>query len=192
MIAKGKEVLHTSPLDQRAFEDIKQITAKYEYPSIVEGISSAYVRKSDGANFLNEMYKYYAKIKTINNFNEVSEPVFKVNMSVPVEKTLSIIDDLQKQYPNIEFTAGSADSIDMQPAEMNKAKGLEYLSKTLKINPSEMVAFGDSGNDVEMLKYVGKGYVMSTGMEVAKDAADQIIGKNNDSAVQKEILKLLN
>ena len=38
---------------------------------------------------------------------------------------------------------------------MNKAVGLEYLSQNWVLN-REMVAFGDSGNDVGMLKYAGR------------------------------------
>ncbi len=55
-----------------------------------------------------------------------------------------------------------------------------------------MVAFGDSGNDVGMLKYAGRSFATGTALVEAKKAADQIIGSSNESAVQKEILKLLN
>jgi sugar-phosphatase len=55
-----------------------------------------------------------------------------------------------------------------------------------------MVAFGDSGNDVGMLKYAGRSYATATALKEAKMAADQIIGLSNESTVQKEILRLLN
>lgn len=37
-----------------------------------------------------------------------------------------------------------------------------------------MVAFGDGGNDLEMLKYCGKGYAMDNAPENIKKAADYI------------------
>ena len=99
---------------------------------------------------------------------------------------------LKQKYPKIGFVSGAADSIDMQTKGMNKAVGLEYLSQKLGIKPSEMVAFGDSGNDVGMLKYAGRSYATATALKEAKMAADQIIGSSNESTVQKEILRLLN
>jgi FMN hydrolase / 5-amino-6-(5-phospho-D-ribitylamino)uracil phosphatase len=80
----------------------------------------------------------------------------------------------------------------MSTKGMNKAQGLKYLSTKFNINPREMVAFGDSGNDVGMLKYVGRSFATATALPIAKKAADRIIGSSNDSAVQKEIWYLLN
>ena len=74
---------------------------------------------------------------------------------------------------------------------MDKAVGLEYLGKKLKIKSSEMVTFGDSGNDVGMLKFAGTSFATATALPDAKKAANQIIGSSEESSVQKKILELL-
>lgn len=102
-----------------------------------------------------------------------------------------ILRELKEKYPEVGFVSGAADSIDMQTKGMNKAVGLAYLSQKLGIKSSEMIAFGDSGNDVGMLKYVGRSFATATALPEAKQAAGQIIGSSNESAVQKEIAKLL-
>ena len=69
--------------------------------------------------------------------------------------------------------------------------GLKLLGEKLGIAPKEMVAFGDSGNDVAMLEYVGKSFATSTAQVVAKEAADELIGSSDDSSVQRKIIALL-
>ena len=43
-----------------------------------------------------------------------------------------------------------------------------------------------------MLEYVGLSYATSAALEGTRKIVDQVIGSSNDSAVQKEIIKLLN
>ncbi|MGX9340176.1 YcsE-related riboflavin metabolism phosphatase [Mycoplasma sp. 1781] len=57
---------------------------------------------------------------------------------------------------------------------ITKAVGLEVLGKLLDIKPSEMVAFGDSENDIEMLKLVGLGIAMGNGEDTTKNVANEI------------------
>lgn len=128
----------------------------------------------------------------VPSFTGLQDQIFKVTLDVPAKKRPRIISELQNNYPQIGFVSGSATSIDISTKEMNKAVGLEYLSKKYHINPREMVAFGDSGNDVGMLKYVGQSYVTATALPIAKSAANRVIGSSNSSAVQKEIWRLLN
>ncbi|MCT3495970.1 HAD hydrolase family protein, partial [Lactobacillus delbrueckii] len=59
------------------------------------------------------------------------------------------------------------------------------------IPADEMVAFGDGGNDVAMLQYVGQSYATATALPEAKRAANGIIGSSDESAVQDRVLDLL-
>ena len=54
-----------------------------------------------------------------------------------------------------------------------------------------MVTFGDSGNDVGMLKFAGTSFATATALPDAKKVANQIIGSGEESSVQKKILELL-
>lgn len=191
VVAKGHQVLHVDAMSNHEFDECTKIMKEYGYPGVVEGLASAYILKETGRDFLQEMHKYYYKIQVVDNFKNLDDKILKVNMTLPVEKTLPTIKKLKGNYKDLGFVAGSADSIDMQTPGMNKAVGLKYLSRKLGIKANEMVAFGDSGNDVGMLKYVGQSYVTAAAMAEAKRAANHIIGSNNDSAVQKQILTLL-
>ena len=54
----------------------------------------------------------------------------------------------------------------------NKGLGLLQLGKSLGISREEIMACGDGGNDVEMLKEVGFAVAMANGSDPVKKAAD--------------------
>ncbi|AWX69175.1 YcsE-related riboflavin metabolism phosphatase [[Mycoplasma] anseris] len=57
---------------------------------------------------------------------------------------------------------------------ITKAVGLKILADLLGYSLEEMVAFGDSENDVEMLEAVGLGIAMGNGEDVTKNVAKEI------------------
>lgn len=192
LVAKGKQILHVESLSDDIYQTLLEIAKKYPYPAMVMGLVSAYVKSSNSSAYIREMKKYVEHLQVVDSFSEIDDQIFKISLTVPEDIMPSLLQELQQNYPKIGFVSGAADSIDMQTKGMNKAVGLEYLGKKFDIKPQEMVAFGDSGNDVGMLKYVGRSFATGTALAEAKRAADQIIGSSNESAVQKEILKLLN
>lgn len=192
LVAQGKQILHVESLSNDVYQTLLGITEKYPYPAMVMGLVSAYVKSSNSPAYIREMKKYVEHLQVVDSFDEIDDRIFKISLSVPEDVMPGLLQELQQNYPEIGFVSGAADSIDMQTKGMNKAVGLEYLGNKFNIKPQEMVAFGDSGNDVGMLKYVDRSFATSTALPEAKRAADQIIGSSNESAVQKEILKLLN
>lgn len=57
------------------------------------------------------------------------------------------------------------------------------LGKVLDIPLSEMTAFGDGGNDLEMIKEVGDGVAMSNANPVLFKVADHTTTSNNEQGV---------
>ena len=66
------------------------------------------------------------------------------------------------------------------------------MCSVLGIDQSEVVAFGDGENDLEMLRFAGTGICMAQGTESAKRAASSHVSKwsNDESAVAKELMLL--
>lgn len=191
LVAKGRQILHTDTLSKDELNEIFEITKEYDYPFIVAGLLSAYVPRKADNEFFNAMKRFYKKIVMFDSFNEIDDKIFKVSFDIPAEKMPNVLQELRHKYPNLGFVSGGATSIDMSQKGMNKAVGLKYLGQYLGISSNEMVAFGDSGNDEDMLEYAGRSYATRYALPEAKEVADQIIGSSNDSAVQKEILNLL-
>lgn len=74
-------------------------------------------------------------------------------------------------------------SIDLIHRDVSKATGLARLGARLGIDPADMLAFGDGGNDLSMLEFVGTGVAMANAPDNVKQAADAMTGSNDDAGV---------
>lgn len=73
---------------------------------------------------------------------------------------------------------------------VNKLTGIKKLLARRKIKLSECIAFGDSGNDVDMLKSIGIGVAMGNACPQAKAAAKQICANSWDDGIFKCLSEL--
>ena len=73
--------------------------------------------------------------------------------------------------------------IDLIIPGINKAHGIQFLKERWQIKDGETMAFGDSGNDQEMLEEAEYSFAMANAKESVKEVSDYVIGSNNDQAV---------
>ena len=88
------------------------------------------------------------------------------------------------------MTTGLA-SIDIIPSGISKETGLSHLAEKFKIQPSEILAFGDNLNDLEMLTYAGTSFAMLNARDEVKAVADDVIGHHADAAVMTYLENLV-
>ena len=79
---------------------------------------------------------------------------------------------------------------EISPLNINKGNTMLEVAKNYGVDLKETVAFGDSGNDVEMLTYAGLGICMGDGSSSAKEAADYITDSCNKDGVYNALKKL--
>ena len=80
---------------------------------------------------------------------------------------------------------------DIIPLNMNKYIGLKLLLDKLNIDISDVISFGDSGNDIEMIEKTGLGIAMGNAIPEVKAAADEVIGDNDSDAIEKRLIELM-
>lgn len=69
--------------------------------------------------------------------------------------------------------------LEFNPPAATKGNALRTLSGMLGFDPAESIAFGDSLNDLSMLRAAGTGVAVSNGWEELKRLSDCICGSNN-------------
>lgn len=79
--------------------------------------------------------------------------------------------------------------LEMVHPEVNKARALSFLAAKYGIAQAEIMAIGDSGNDVAMLRYAGLGVAMANARPTAKEAAQVVTAGNNEDGVALAIEK---
>ncbi|MCI1482037.1 MAG: HAD family hydrolase [Lactobacillus sp.] len=191
LIAAGKQVLQTKTLTSAETAEAAKVAEHYNYPLVWCGVKSAYILQQEGPAYYQEMKQFFEKLTAVEQFDLKQDRFFKTSLIMDDGKAAELCPEIAARCPNLEVVCGSAYSIDISPLGMNKVRGLEYFHQHFGIKPAEMVAFGDSGNDVKMMQYAGRGYATGTAMAEAKAAADQVLGSSSDSAVQRQILALL-
>ena len=73
--------------------------------------------------------------------------------------------------------------IDITPPGVNKGTALLKAAAILGVRQEEVMAIGDSENDLPMLRAAGLGVCMENGVQSAKDAAGAVVPSNNDAGV---------
>lgn len=81
--------------------------------------------------------------------------------------------------------------LEVIPATVNKGLGLRAACAAVGLSPEEAIAFGDSENDIEMLKAAGMGVAMGNADDAVKAAADRVTLSNNDNGIAAALAELL-
>ena len=97
---------------------------------------------------------------------------------------MAIVDELRDKLQGLgEPTSSGHGDIDIIQPGLNKAAGLKELGNILHIKLSEMCAFGDGGNDLEMLREVGLGVAMANAQPAVTAVADRTTDSNEAQGV---------
>lgn len=145
------------------------------------GISAHYLKVlKDKANVVPDLSEYIG-----------SRGVEKINIMRVVGNELKEIKDKINSVGDIFITSSIPENLEMNSRNATKGFALSSLCKHLMIDESEVMAFGDSDNDCEMLKKAGYSFAMANGWDEAKRAAKYTTLSNEDDGVAVEIEKYL-
>lgn len=159
-----------------------------EYPDILNvlcGVNSAYCQRGTVSEEFFELTKiYYHHLEWVDDFKEVKDQILKFAPTVPEEQTYFYYDMFRKRLSGkVEPTTSGHGSIDLIMPGCHKASGLKRLVERWGISPDECAAFGDGGNDIEMLRYCGHSYAMANAPQNVKDAAGRVCPSNEEDGV---------
>lgn len=90
---------------------------------------------------------------------------------------------LQKDFPMFKFYPFLEVGCECCNSTMNKGKAIAEFVESIGVDLSECMAFGDSNNDVDMIKMCGIGVAMGNGNDNAKNAADYVTSDIADNGV---------
>lgn len=160
------------------------ITAMPELQILVCGAESAYALSTEDPAHVAEMRNYYHHLAVVDNFDNLHDDILKFAISCPPAKTMAIVDELREKLIGLgEPTSSGHGDIDIIQPGLNKAAGLKELGAKLQIDLGEMCAFGDGGNDLEMLREVGLGVAMANAQPAVTAVADRTTSSNQDQGV---------
>ena len=81
--------------------------------------------------------------------------------------------------------------LEIMPKGVNKGIGLHRLGELFQVPVEQIMAVGDSPNDVDMLKEAGFAVAMDNASPAVKDVVDYVTAGNDDDGVAKVIEKFV-
>ncbi|WP_227935131.1 Cof-type HAD-IIB family hydrolase [Alkalihalobacillus deserti] len=94
-----------------------------------------------------------------------------------------------KENPALEITNSSPTNLEINAAGVNKAKALEKVCNRLGITMDNVLALGDSLNDLAMITEAGIGVAMGNAQPFVKESADWVTSSNIEDGVAVAIRK---
>lgn len=85
----------------------------------------------------------------------------------------------------------SFNTLEILSKGITKGTGIQLIAEKLGINKDEVICIGDSGNDIDMIKFAGLGVAMGNATTQIKEVADFITLSNEEDGVAHVINKFI-
>ena len=146
----------------------------------------------DESKFVREVDKDLPNAERIWELPDPSVNIIKASIFCDDGAVMDSAYVLQRELGQFFTFAPSGNAwIDAMQPGVSKASGIAQLMEHYGVERDEVMAFGDSMNDYEIIRFVGKGCAMENARPALKAVADRVVGRNRDHAVQQELHRVL-
>ena len=131
--------------------------------------------------------KLYQRMNFVDEFDpNLFGGVLKMSMVVGEERSDSVLQEINDLFDgHVRAVSSGYGCIDILQDGIHKAWGLVELLKRWNLKPEQIMAFGDSENDIEMLELAGISYAMENAEEAVKRVATKVAPANSQAGVYK-------
>lgn len=99
--------------------------------------------------------------------------------------------ELFSPVKGVSFTSSLPGNLEINDLGANKGAALQLLCRKLTIVSEETLAFGDGGNDVEMLEFAGTGVAMGNAPEFVQKCAQHVCKTNEEDGVAQFLERII-
>ena len=108
------------------------------------------------------------------------------------ELLLSMEQQLKDRYGvSLNITRSKPFFLEVMAREANKADALRVVAAHYQVERHEVMAIGDSYNDIEMIEWAGVGVAMGNAWEAVKEVADFVTCSNDEEGVAEALRKYI-
>ncbi|MEX2783944.1 Cof-type HAD-IIB family hydrolase [Streptococcus sp. H49] len=163
-----------------------------EYKVILSGLKATYMLKDSHFSIDSSLIKadqaalLMKSIVELSDFNQLpaDERFFKISLLLPEEKDRELIADFNNRFPgHLTATASGFGGVDIIQTGWHKGRALAQLMQHYGLTADQVMAFGDGGNDIEMLRLAGASYAMDNAPQEVKAAARFIAPNHKEAGV---------
>ncbi|WP_041103090.1 HAD-IIB family hydrolase [Mycoplasmopsis californica] len=182
------DLLFATALEQgliMRIDTFKESVSFYNQSQVPDWLKEQNAMDISQVNFVNaEEIKQFA----VEQSNNIVQMALRGPLKI-MENQANLIREKIGNFYEVKLT--NSIYIDVNAKNINKWSGIEYILRPGLINAQNIYAFGDSGNDVEMLKNASIGIAMGNASDDAKQAADIVIGENTSNSIATMMYSLI-
>lgn len=192
-VSLGDEILFESLLPRRDYQAMVRLTEE-RTPGvpIICGVEAAYApvayRQHDAA-----LRVFYSELVFVEDLSGVDVAANKFTVYFPDGDARDYYDELYEPAYGADYsvTVGGPDWVDVMNRGVTKGAALDVLATHLGLAPEQLMAFGDTDNDLEMLDFAHHSYAVANADPEAQERARFSTDSNDEFGVLRVIEQLL-
>lgn len=159
----------------------------------ISGTKALYYAKSAPEDFKRVIQKHNDICVEIDSLLNLPDDEFTIlTLDLPGQDIAELVSQLNAvSQGKARAVSSGFNFIDIVHPAVNKGVALDFLAKRWNISPDEIMTFGDSGNDLEMLEYATHSYAMEGSPEEVMQAAKFVAPSNDQSGVLEVIEQVI-
>ncbi len=180
LLDENRHAYAGTPIDRGEMEVLAHIFQAKRIPFVLIGENGRYI------NYVNDtVVRTQAETRgTIPELGSYGgEKVYQILAFVP-EHQKKLLDDLLDECA---VTSWNDTGIDIIPKDGGKSAGIQRFLEENGLDRSEVMAFGDGENDIDMLQFAGIGVAMGNADERVKAAADYVTDTVDNDGIEKAL-----
>ena len=190
--ASGRVLFETAMDLQQAKAVLRQLEHLPVTPILDDG-KQFFVTDADGYKVAYECQNNQMTCMQVDDLADFLHfPPVKILMSVQPERLKDVQERIASGLPEeLSVVQTAPFYLEVIPRCIHKGQGIRDICRVLKIETSEVIAFGDAENDIPMLREAGIGVAMGNASDTVKAAADHITLSNNEDGIAAALEKLM-
>ncbi|MBY5006281.1 Cof-type HAD-IIB family hydrolase [Streptococcus suis] len=159
----------------------------------ISGTKALYYSKSAPEDFKRVIQKHNDVWIEIDSLLDLPDDDFTIlTLDLPGQDIAELVSELNAvSHGKARAVSSGFNFIDIVHPEVNKGVALDFLAKRWQLSADQIMTFGDSGNDLEMLEYATYSYAMEGSPEEVLKAAKFVAPSNDQSGVLEVIEQVI-
>lgn len=194
VVAEGEHetVIYEETMDLEVARALVRAVQPYKVSLMIPHGQELYVPDDKDPIALFEVETEKLSIIVVPDLTQIDFRPNKLVLSAEETQLLAIREAIQKDFSDkVNFMVSGSIYMDLMIPGIDKGTGLKHYCELSGIDLSEVIAFGDNYNDLELIKVAGIGIAMGNAVDALKAVADRVTASNDEDGIALILNELL-